>query len=630
MSKKVYVKLAADTSDFEKGMKKARKLFKNTAKSLKRTGKTLTMSMTAPLTAFAAASIKAFDTQQKAIAQVEQGLKTTGGLVGRTSKELQKMASDLQAKTLFGDEVILKDATAQLLTFTNITGDQFDRTQVAALDLATRLDGDLKSASIQLGKALNDPVANLSALSRSGIQFSNDQKAVIKSLADSGRLAEAQTIILDELEKQYGGSAEAAAKAGAGGLKQLQNSFGDLMEQVGKMLIPVLNSLIKGIQSMIDWWNQLDGGLKIALVTFGGLLASIGPLVYIFGSLVSVVGFFMSPLGAVVAGLAALTAAIIYVVDNMEAFKERFSDVGWWKNALIQMLQWFIEFNPMSLIVKGFNSVLDFFGRSKIPNPYEQMADGLEELKVKTKEYKNEFGSFTDAISNAATKTKNALFGLGSGLGIGGNVADPTGTATGGSQSNFVQLASEEDIDFVDWEEEAETIDTTYGASLVKLKEQTLALKDATKEFGLAIANDFANSFSQAVVSGENFLTSIGEIFKSLAKQIMAMIIKAAVLAALFQLIPGLGATQAAGGGATNFMGLLTGGLTGRASGGAVVAGQPYMVGEAGPEMFMPGQSGTIIPNQNVGGGSIIPDVRITGDDLLIVFDKAQRRKERR
>ena len=85
MSKKVYVKLAADTSDFEKGMMKARKLFKKTAKNLKRTGKTLTMSMTAPLTAFAAASIKAFDTQQKAIAQVEQGLKTTGGLVGRTS-----------------------------------------------------------------------------------------------------------------------------------------------------------------------------------------------------------------------------------------------------------------------------------------------------------------------------------------------------------------------------------------------------------------------------------------------------------------------------------------------------------------------------------------------------------------
>ncbi len=277
------------------------------------------------------------------------------------------------------------------------------------------------------------------------------------------------------------------------------------------------------------------------------------------------------------------------------------------------MLQWFIEYNPMSLLVKGFNEVLEFFGRSKIPNPYEEMAEGLESLKVETKEYENEFGSFTRAISNAATKTKDALFGLGSGLGIGGGPKQ-SNVDTGSSP---VVLANE--LETFDFEEEAEVIDTTYGATLVKLKEQTEALKTATQEFGLAMANDFANSFATAVVSGENFLVSMGEIFKSLAKQIMAMILKAAVLAALFSLIPGLGATQAASGGATNFMGLLTGGLTGKASGGSVMAGKPYMVGEKGPELFMAGQSGTIIPNQNVGGPTI-PDVKISGGRLTYSF----------
>jgi hypothetical protein len=252
------------------------------------------------------------------------------------------------------------------------------------------------------------------------------------------------------------------------------------------------------------------------------------------------------------------------------------------------------------------------------------MADGLEQLKVETNEYENEFGSFSRAISNAATKTKNALFGLGSGLGVGSGTQQ-TNVDTGSSPI----IVPDDLDDFPDWEEEAEVIDTTYGATLVKLKEQTDALKSATQEFGLAMANDFANSFATAVVSGENFLTSMGEIFKGLAKQIMAMIIKAAVLAALFSLIPGLGATQAAGGGATNFMGLLTGGLTGKSKGGAVTAGKPYMVGEKGPELFMAGQSGTIIPNQNVGGAAI-PEVTISGDDLLIVFDRANRRKARR
>jgi hypothetical protein len=44
-------------------------------------------------------------------------------------------------------------------------------------------------------------------------------------------------------------------------------------------------------------------------------------------------------------------------------------------------------------------------------------------------------------------------------------------------------------------------------------------------------------------------------------------------------------------------------GLTGKAIGGPVQAGQPYMVGERGPEMFVPNQSGSIVPNDKMGGG---------------------------
>lgn len=196
------VGVGANTNDFNHKMREVRKQMATTMGEVKNIGKSLSIGLTAPLAIMGATSVKAFQVQAKAIAQVEAGLKSTGNQAGYTSKQLQAMASDLQGKTLFGDEVILKDATAQLLTFTNISGEQFKRTQEAALDLATRLDGDLKGASIQLGKALNDPVANLSALSRSGIQFSEEQKAVIKSLAETGRLAEAQTLILDELNKQ--------------------------------------------------------------------------------------------------------------------------------------------------------------------------------------------------------------------------------------------------------------------------------------------------------------------------------------------------------------------------------------------------------------------------------------------
>ena len=401
----------------------------------------------------------------------------------------------------------------------------------------------------------------------------------------------------------------------AGSLTRLKSATEGLAISFGEIIIPVIEKLVLFIQGLVTKWTELDEGLKIAIITFSGVVASIGPLVYIFGTLASVVGFFLSPLGIAVAVLGALAAAAIYVVDNLEAFKERFSDVGWWKNALIQMLQWFIEFNPMSLIIKGFNEVLEFFGREKMTNPYEQLADGLEDLKVETKEYKNEFGSFTDAISNGAMKAKEMLTGLGSGLGLGtgggsgsssgGGSGDSSGGGEGGGDSGG------------------------GGGSdpISAMTEKMQALKNITQELGSALTENLASGFANAVTSGQNFGASMIELFKSIAKQIAAMIIKAMVLAALFTYLgigDAKGMTQSAG-----FFKNFSTSLTGKAGGGSVIAGQPFLVGERGPEVFMPGQSGTIIPNQNI-GGSVIPDVRISGDDLLIIFDKAQRRKERR
>jgi len=274
------VTIGAKTASFDKALGKSMRNLQNFGRSTQRLGQQISMRVTAPLAIMGATSVRAFQIQAKAIAQVEAGLRSTGGQVGYTSQQLQKMASDLQKTTLFGDEQILKDATAQLLTFTNISGEQFARTQQAALDLATRLDGDLKGASIQLGKALNDPVANLSALSRSGIQFSEEQKEVIKALAESGRLAEAQTLILDELNKQYGGSAEAAAKAD-GGITQLANAFGDLQEVIGQTLMPIITPLVNKLREIIERMQGASEHTKRMAVVIGLAASAIGPLLFV-------------------------------------------------------------------------------------------------------------------------------------------------------------------------------------------------------------------------------------------------------------------------------------------------------------------------------------------------------------
>lgn len=282
----VNIKFLADLVQFSTGMQNASRKLDRLGKKFQQVGKKLTVSLTAPLVASGLAAIKNFDKQAKAIAQVERGIKTTGNAAGFTSEQLQAMASSLQDDSLFGDEEILKGVTSQLLTFTNIANDQFRRTQEAALDLATRLDGDLKSASIQLGKALNDPVANLSALSRSGIQFSKAQKQTINSLARTNRLAEAQTIILDELEKQYGGSAAAAAEAGTGSFKQLGNIIGDISEDFGRLIVDALKPTIENLKEAAKTFQGFSDETKKTILVIAGFVAALGPLIVITGTLI--------------------------------------------------------------------------------------------------------------------------------------------------------------------------------------------------------------------------------------------------------------------------------------------------------------------------------------------------------
>ncbi len=285
----INIKFAADLVQFSSSMQNANRKITSMGKNLKKVGAGLSVGVTTPFVAFSAIALKNWDKQEQAIAQVNAGLNSTGNAVGYTSEQLQGMASALQNNSLFGDEEILQNATAQLLTFTNIAGEQFGRTQQAAIDLSTRLGGDLKSASIQLGKALNDPVANLSALSRSGIQFSKDQKEVINSLVATNRLADAQNIILDELAKQYGGAGEAAAKAGLGPFKQLQNTIGDVTEEFGAIIAEAIIPFVDKIKGVVSSFQSLSKESKKQIVLFGSIAASIGPILVGLGFLMTTV-----------------------------------------------------------------------------------------------------------------------------------------------------------------------------------------------------------------------------------------------------------------------------------------------------------------------------------------------------
>lgn len=223
------------------------------------------------------AVIKNTSEAQQAMNQLEAVVKSTGGSAGRSVAELDAMAQALQKTTRFSDETT-KAGQALLLTFTNIRGEIFDRTLVSVLDMAQAMGGDLKGAAIQVGKALNDPILGVTALSRVGIQFSESQRDVIREMVETNRLAEAQGIILAELEKEFGGSAEAARADLGGAIAYLKNQMADFFEVTDEgstVFVDGINAMGDAIPEVRRHIVEFLGGIQILAV---GAAVKIGEL----------------------------------------------------------------------------------------------------------------------------------------------------------------------------------------------------------------------------------------------------------------------------------------------------------------------------------------------------------------
>ncbi len=136
-------------------------------------------------------SIKEATEFQNVFAQTQAVIESTGMAAGFTAEEMAGLASDLSAASgmsLFSDDAIL-GATNVLATFKEIQGVQFENATAAILDMSQAMGMDLQSATVQVGKALNDPIGGIGALSRVGVQFTEDQKAMIEEMVALGDVA---------------------------------------------------------------------------------------------------------------------------------------------------------------------------------------------------------------------------------------------------------------------------------------------------------------------------------------------------------------------------------------------------------------------------------------------------------
>ena len=281
--RQITVKLIGDSSSAERSFqvvsKQAQTLsgrFRTVENNLLKTGAVITGVVTAVGFALKGAVDAALESQ-KISRQTEAIIKATGGAAGLAASEVGKLSEALAFKTGVDDEAI-QSSLNLLLTFKqvqNVAGegnDIFNRASQAVLDLGN-VFGSTDSAAVQLGKALSDPIRGVTALRRSGINFTESQQDLIKSLVASGQSLEAQKLILAEVESQVGGTAEATAT----GFGKMQVAVDNVKERLGAIFLPILerfanfisNSVLPRIDDFIDRFNNLDSGTKgtIAAIT---------------------------------------------------------------------------------------------------------------------------------------------------------------------------------------------------------------------------------------------------------------------------------------------------------------------------------------------------------------------------
>ncbi len=180
-------------------------------------------------------------------------LKATGDSSGLTANELVGLSKSLEATTLTTSEKV-QDAAAILATFHSVSGETFTRAITLAQDMSAVFGKDLSASAMQLGKALEDPVNGLTSLRRVGVVFTQDQRDLIKSLAETGQTAEAQKVILDALQAKVGGSGAAVDQGLAGASHGLAIAWKNMLESIGETSVVsgTAEISLKGLASVLN------------------------------------------------------------------------------------------------------------------------------------------------------------------------------------------------------------------------------------------------------------------------------------------------------------------------------------------------------------------------------------------
>ena len=371
------------------------------------------------------------------------------------------------------------------------------------------------------------------------LKMFGSSKAVTAALSTMGLQSETYTDVLDGMNNSMGNVNEGFDILGTDAGFKFQKALNQVklvLIDIGNQVMPLVLKGLEKLQGAMNWWSSLDKDMKTLITTLAIVAGSIGPIVTVVGSLSIAFSALLSPVGLAVAAIAAFAVGFAYVRENWEAFKERLSDWSWWRNALLQAVGWVIKFNPIATLIESVNGLITYLGGNPIPDPFEMMREGLDDLMDETVEYENEFGSFADAMKNQATELAEVLGLLGNPFELGGGTTGGTTTTktktdkpkkqTGGFGmfgKDFIndQLAVQESME--------------NTASVMDMLAEKFGLtKKTLMEFGMQTKN----TLTQGAENFKEYGKLVGNTIRDIIGQMLALMVAEAVQKAMASIPP--------------------------------------------------------------------------------------------
>ena len=495
-------------------------------------------------------AIGTFTARERDIAILTQGLKNLGEGTAALD-ELQKAADRLGNQTLFNQEEFTRGFNL-LTSFRKIGVDSYSRVAQAAADIAQVNQVDVSTSFMQLAKALQDPERNLSNLNRSGIAFTKQQTEVIKELMKTNKTAEAHAMILSIVEESYNKLAQAAAEGFAGNVDTLGEAFRDFSETLGKTLEPALIAVTKTLTALLKAVNDfINSPLSGTIAIFSGIaLAAKGVTV---------------ALPLISAGLIKVAAAggIATIALNAIPFVAIATAAGIFTTAIIKATQKQRDFNKA--LKKGDEQALKsefnrlFIERQKLLQRISKAQESSNKKSLQS--LQRQLQTVNESIAPIKAKL------------------DEHRKISKEINNQNDKLKEQEDL-------------------IKKNEEAAKKLKEKMTAVGEEIESSIKNNLREAITGAQSF----GQAMTNVLNRIRDKIIDAQIDKILGNFGENFGASASGGKrkGLGGFLGGILGGLF-RANGGPVKAGQPYIVGERQPELFVPRRSGTILPSVGKG-----------------------------